>query len=101
MSDLKKRQFQHVFPFVACVQATINPGNLADAAGENDTVTVTGAKIGDIVLVGLGVDAAGITITGYVSAANTVTVRVQNESGGAVDLASSTCNIVVLRPRTN
>jgi hypothetical protein len=101
MSDLKKRQFQHVFPFVACVQATVDPGNLVDGAGEDDTVTVTGAKVGDIVLVGLGVSAAGITVTAYVSAANTVSIRVQNESGGTLNLASSVCNIVVLRPRTN
>mgnify|MGYP006275356259 CR=1 FL=1 len=38
-----------------------------------------------------------ITVTGYVSAANTVKFRIQNESGSTVDLASSTMRIVVVR----
>jgi hypothetical protein len=45
----------------------------------------------------LGVDLVGITVTGYVSAADTVKFRIQNESGSTVDLASSTLRIVVVR----
>lgn len=76
--------------------ATFNAGSLADGAGETTTVTVTGAALGDFVLVSLGVDLAGITVTGYVSAADTVSVRVQNESGGTLDLASTTLRVRVL-----
>jgi hypothetical protein len=36
-------------------------------------------------------------VTGYVSAANTVTIRFQNETGGSVNLASSTLRLVVVR----
>jgi len=39
----------------------------------------------------------GLTVTGYVSAANTVKFRIQNESEATVDLASSTLRIVVAR----
>jgi hypothetical protein len=39
-------------------------------------------------------------VTAYVSAADTVTVRLQNESGGAIDLASGTLRVRVLPQAT-
>lgn len=80
--------------------ATYDAASLADGAGATTTVTVTGAALGDFVLVSHGVDLQGITVTAYVSAADTVSVRFQNESGGAVDLASSTLRALVL-PRAS
>lgn len=77
--------------------AIYDPGSLADGAGATTTVAVTGAALGDYVaLVSFGVDLAGITLTAYVSAANTVSVRFQNESGGVLDLASSTLRVAVV-----
>ncbi len=71
--------------------ATYNPPNLVDGAGDTTTVTVTGAALGDLVeCVSFSLDLQGITVTGYVSAANTVSVRFQNESGGTLDLGSGT-----------
>jgi hypothetical protein len=75
---------------------THDAASIADAANATTTVTVTGAELGDFVVgVSLGVSAAGITVSGYVSAADTVTVLLQNESGGAVDLASTTLAVLV------
>lgn len=76
--------------------ATYDAASLIDAAGETTTVTVTGAALGDFAMASLGVDVAGISVTAYVSAADTVSVRVQNESGGTLDLASTTLRAVVL-----
>ena len=76
--------------------ATYDAASLIDAAGVTTTVTVTGAALGDFAMASLGVDAAGISVTAYVSAANTVSVRLQNESGGTLDLASTTLRAVVL-----
>jgi len=76
--------------------ATYDTASLADGAGATTTVTVTGAAVGDFCMVSLGVDVAGITVTGYVSATNTVAVRIQNESGGTLDLASTTIRAVVI-----
>lgn len=94
-----KQQFQGMFNEMWAVKATINVDSLNDGVGDLDTVAVPGVALGDIVLgVSLGVDVAGLTVTAYVSAANTVTVRFQNESGGTVDLASTTIKLVVARP---
>lgn len=70
--------------------ATYNPPSLADAVGTTTTVTVTGAALGDFAEASFSLDLQGITLTAWVSAANTVSVRFQNESGVLVDLASGT-----------
>jgi hypothetical protein len=40
----------------------------------------------------------GMTVTGFIQAANTVGIRLQNESGGALNLASGTWGVAVRRP---
>ena len=76
--------------------ATYDAASLIDAAGATTTVTVTGAALGDFAMASLDVDVAGITVTAYVSAADTVSVRFQNESGGTLDLASATLAVRVI-----
>jgi hypothetical protein len=70
--------------------ATFNPADLADGVGETTTVTVTGAALGDLVEVSFDKDLGGLTLTGYVSSANTVSARFQNETTGNVNLAQGT-----------
>ena len=75
-----------------------DPGNLVDGAGETSSgITVTGAAFGDFVDVAAPYDLQGLTATAYVSASNTVKIRVQNESGGAVNLASGTWRVRIRR----
>ena len=75
---------------------TLNVASLVDAAGETDTIVVNGVALGDMVIgVSFGVDISGMTVTAYVDAANSVTVRIQNESGGTLDLASTTVRVLV------
>lgn len=70
--------------------ATFDPPSLADGAGTTTTVTVAGAALGDFASAAFSATTAGITVTAWVSAANTVSVRFQNESGGTLDIASGT-----------
>lgn len=70
--------------------ATYDPGNLADGQGVTATVTVTGAALGDYAAASFSLDLQGITLTAWVSAADTVSVRFQNETGAPIDLASGT-----------
>lgn len=91
-------QLRRVVGFDFEGSATFDPGSLVDAAGVTTTVTVTGAALGDFVdSVSFSLDLQGITLTAYVSAANTVAVRFQNESGGTLDLASGTLRVRVAR----
>lgn len=96
MATRARRQFQGVYTEVLCAKATVDVASLADGVGATSTVTVPGIVLGDhVISISHGVDLQGITVTGYVSAANTVAVRFQNESGGTLDLASTTLQVVV------
>lgn len=77
--------------------ATYDPPSLADGAGATTTVAAIGANVGDFAIASFSADLQGITVTAYVSAANVVTVRFQNESGGVIDLASGTLRVRVIR----
>jgi len=91
-------QFRGLFSDTWSVTCTLDVDSLVDGAGTSDTITVPGVALGDIVLgISFGVSLAGLTVTGYVSAANTVTLRLQNESTATVDLASTTVDVIVAR----
>jgi hypothetical protein len=91
-------QFRGLFSDTWAVTATLNAGSLVDGAGETDDITVPGVALGDMVLgASLGVDLVGLIVSGYVSAADTVKFRIQNESGSTADLASTTMKIVIAR----
>lgn len=77
--------------------ATIDPASLVDGAGATASITVTGAALGDFVLVAAPYDLQDLTVTAYVQAANTVEVRIQNESGATIDLASGTWKALVIK----
>ena len=66
--------------------ASIASGALSAA----QNITVTGAAIGDPVQISASTDLAGLLPVGYVSAADTVTFRLINLTGGAIDPASRT-----------
>ena len=60
-------------------------------------ITCTGARLGDYVLVSSSANISEMTVTAYVSAANTVTVRLFNgNTSTAIDLPSSTWRVMTL-----
>lgn len=65
-------------------------GNIAAAGSLTQDITVPGAAFGDFVLVSSSIDLSGLTVTGYVQAANNVRVVFANNTGGAIDLANAT-----------
>lgn len=58
---------------------------------------MTGAAFGDYVIAAAPYSLQGITCNAYVSAAGNVQVRLQNETGGAIDLASGTWRVRVVK----
>jgi hypothetical protein len=94
-----KGQFQGVFDEFFTYFGTLDVASLVDAAGASSTITVPGVALGDMVIGrSMGVSTAGISVTADVTAADTVIVRFQNESGGTLDLASTTLRLLVGRP---
>ena len=79
-------------------ESAVNVASLVDGAGATQSITVNGVSLGDIVIgVSFGVDFVDMLAYGYVQSANTVEVRVQNESTATADLASTTVKLVILK----
>jgi hypothetical protein len=96
------KQFQGVFSELWTVtESACNFGNAATGSGTFASldITVPGVELGDMVMgISLGVDTVDAVIGGAVTAANTVTLTLLNNSAGAIDLASTTCKFIVGRP---
>jgi hypothetical protein len=78
--------------------ATLDFPSIGSNGTETLTITVTGAVAGDSVFLGCpaGLD-AGLIFCASVTAADTVTVRMHNSSGGSIDPASATFRATVIR----
>ena len=72
-------------------------GSIADGNEEAFTITCTGSALGDIVLgCSSSLDIIDLGVTAQVTAADTVTVTVLNNSGAGLDLGSATFRVLVL-----
>lgn len=76
---------------------TLDPTSIAASATLTATIAVTGAALGDYVIVAPPYDLQGIVATGYVSVADTVEIVLFNPTAGAIDLASGDWKVKVLR----
>lgn len=84
------------------VSGTIDMASIATGAAGTDTGTITatgiGLALGDVVLgVSCSVNVNGLSLTADVTAADVITIRGLNLSGGAVDLASAVFRVIVAR----
>jgi hypothetical protein len=79
--------------------ATLDFGNTTAQNSADLTITVTGAATGDVVSLGVpnGSVNANTCFTAWVSATDTVTVRFNNYSSGAIDPASGAFKIKVFK----
>ena len=78
---------------------TFDPPSLATVTGAvSSPITVTGAKVGDMVELFPPYDMQGIMAYGYVSAADTIKISLYNPTGGTIDLASGSWTVKVVRP---
>lgn len=83
--------------FALVSAATYDAPSLADGVGTTTTVACAGAVLGDFAFVSFSIDTVGVLVTSWVSAANVVSIRLQNETGGTVDLASCTIRVKIVK----
>lgn len=76
-----------------------DPANLADGAGlTRADIAVSGVEFRDVVIVTAPYSLQGILTQAYVHGSGTLGVRLQNETGGAINLANGNWGYVVWRP---
>jgi hypothetical protein len=77
--------------------ASLNFGSISAVSQADLTITVTGAAVGDEVMMALpAAPAAGLVFNAFVSAANTVTIRASNITASPVDPAAATYGVIVI-----
>jgi hypothetical protein len=81
------------------VTTTWNPSSIANGAEEAKEITVTGAALGDYAIASFSLDVSDLQLDANVTAANTVTAVLSNNTGAAVDLASGTLSVLVFKAR--
>lgn len=74
----------------------IDLGSIADGDEQAVEVSIPGAQLGDFALASHSLDVTDLMVTGSVTAADTVTVIVANNTGGAIDIASGTIFAMVI-----
>jgi len=74
--------------------------NMPDGDEEAKEVTCTGAALGDFVLASLSIDLADLTLSAAVTAADTITCVISNNTGGAINLAEATVYVLVIPKAT-
>ena len=79
--------------------ATLDFTNTQTARSRDLTITVTGASVGDVVILGVPFDAvaSNTCYTAYVSSTNTVTVRFNNYSPSQSDPAPGLFKVTILK----
>jgi hypothetical protein len=77
--------------------ASWNPGSIADGDEEAQEVTATGAALGDFAIASFSLDVADLVLNAQVTASNTVTCILANNTGGAIDLGAGTVYVKVLK----
>ena len=91
-------QFRGLFTDTWDVSCTLDSASVDAAATATDTVAVPGVALGDMVIgMAVSVSEAGLVRRAYVSAANTVTIVTYNPTAAAVNLASTTLQLIVCR----
>ena len=92
-----REQLSGVFSNIWTAKGTIDFASVADGDEAVDTIAVPGVALGDVVLgVSASVDVADLNLTAAVTGANEVTVQVNNNTGGGIDLSATAVYKVVV-----
>jgi len=91
------RQFRGVYTEIASGNTTTDVASIASGAQAAVTVTVPGVSLDGrwhVLSVGSTANPGALGISAHVTAADTVVIYLQNNSGGAIDPASQTYYVV-------
>jgi len=100
MAKTNRNQYQGLYFQDITAKVSVTIPSVATGAGTSVTVNITGAQVGDEVKFIPQFNLSGLVVTADVSAANTVTVKAVNFTGGTVNLGAQTAFIRVSRPNS-
>lgn len=86
-------------PMVEVVRgaSTWDPASIANGAEEAKEVTVAGAVLGDFALASFSLDVQDLVLNVQITASDTATCILANNTGGAIDLGEGTISVKVIK----
>lgn len=81
----------------SAVKEAKNFASIADGDAAAEDLDCPGAALGDFCIASLDLDVTDLVINASVTAADVVTVVVNNNTGGAVDLSSGNLRVAVFK----
>jgi len=82
--------FGVAFPAPFSGSGSWTPGGIANGASATNTISVSGAVLGDYVQINIGTSQQGCLLNGYVSTSNIVTAVLANNTGSVVTFTATT-----------
>lgn len=101
ISNVANRGVTHwILPYESQVDwalGSVSP--LTNGASQTFTgIALQGAALGDFVIVSPPFNIAGAKVNGYVTAANTIAIRIENSTGSSITMTTGTWRIRVVKP---
>jgi hypothetical protein len=87
--------YQNIIGLVG--SATWDIPSLSTLANSSTTIAVTGAVVGDMVVVSPPMPSIGVLVSGEVSSPGTITIRSHNMTSGTIDPPSATYKVKVIK----
>ena len=87
-------QFNALFPYVIPFECKILEASIAAGLASAGDVAVPGAKLGDFVLLSVEFDVDDLIVVGQVTAADTVTILIQDGSAATNTTLATTARVV-------
>lgn len=94
MATSQKRQFNDVFTNQNSGSASVTPGAATTGITVTVAITVPGALVGDVVWVSAPAAIGNLTMTGEVTAANTVTIKFANTTAGSLTAPAGVYTVI-------
>ena len=86
-----------VVPYLPIAEISWNPGSIADGDEEAKEITIEGAALTDFALASFSLDITDLTLDAQVTAKDTITCVLANNTGGAINLKSGTLYVMVIK----
>lgn len=86
------------FPYIRVYAESLNPTAIGATSEDTQTFTIAGLSTNDVLILNPPALDAGIGIMYYrVSAADTLQIRFRNFTGGSINPAAGTYNVIAIR----
>lgn len=91
-------QFRGIVRNVIEFEASWNPDQVNSNSYVQEDISISGVKLGDMCLISFEQDLTNLNLFAHVKSAGIISVHLNNNTAGAVNLGAAQIHVIVLRP---